>query len=370
MNETEVVRLVEETELEGLKDVSVEDVYAHIDVLMKERPGPLELYRRWERQNWSASALDFSVDRIHWEAFDEFTRESFVSFFAGFFVGEQRVTDTLSPLVHAAPDEESRLFLATQLVDEARHSFFFSRFWNEVVGVPGLSEALEHARGWANTKAYDEIFWGDLVEVTEAVREDPADYEKWIEAITLYHLMVEAMLALTGQKLILEYVRDFGILPAFRSGFTAVTRDESRHVNYGVWAIQRAVKQGHEAVVRRAVDRSYRKCLRIYSNPGYKIIIPPNLPMEMRMDSRKNWAFAIDALTKRLRVVGIDGDYIRGLQTSGWQIVWDAVAEYEAVQGEDHPVRDWQRWEKEKGIVSEHPTSSPSMDGEKESARV
>ena len=110
----------------------------------------MDLYHRWENQNWSTQDLDFTEDAEHWKSmtgvFEGFRTELQRSFTL-FFVGEQAVTDTLSPLVHAAPDEPSRIFLSTQLVDEARHSVFFSRFFDEVIGISGgLSAALDAVR--------------------------------------------------------------------------------------------------------------------------------------------------------------------------------------------------------------------------------
>jgi len=54
-----------------------------------------------------------------------------------FFHGEECVTATLAPWVNSAPTEEMQLFLSTQLADEARHTVFFDRFFEEVVGVRG-----------------------------------------------------------------------------------------------------------------------------------------------------------------------------------------------------------------------------------------
>jgi len=56
---------------------------------------------------------------------------------AMFFNGEDAVTDNLSPYIDAAPTEEQKYFLATQQVDEARHTVFFARFFREVLGVEG-----------------------------------------------------------------------------------------------------------------------------------------------------------------------------------------------------------------------------------------
>ena len=54
-----------------------------------------------------------------------------------------------------------------------------------------------------------------------------------VEAITLYHMIIEGMLALTGQHFITEYNEEQGTLPGFVDGFTKIARDEHRHVAFG-----------------------------------------------------------------------------------------------------------------------------------------
>ena len=49
-----------------------------------------------------------------------------------FFIGEQKVAEELGPMMRAAPTEEMRIFLCTQIADEARHVRFFNRFYDEV----------------------------------------------------------------------------------------------------------------------------------------------------------------------------------------------------------------------------------------------
>ena len=339
---------VETTPLSGLQDLDIEDVYTHIDSLLTDLPGPLDLYQRWERQQWSAHSLDFSTDMTHWNALTPFLQEQLELIFAGFFVGEQAVTDTLSPLLMAAPDEESRWFLSTQVVDEARHAYFFARFFSEVLH-PGdeLTQVINRAWRWTASEAYSEIFGprGYLTSATEAVRLDLKDPGKWVEGITVYHLMVEGILALVGQRLVLRLLRNLDLMPAFRAGFTAVTRDESRHVNYGIWALRRAVNDGHEQHIRAAVDRSLRSCLRMYANPERLIEIPKDLPPNARVDPRNNWNFAVDSVSKRLRAAGVDGAYIEDVGTRGWEIIWASVAEYEKRHQQEHPVRMWERGE-------------------------
>ena len=51
-----------------------------------------------------------------------------------FFIGEERVTTELLPFAIAAPTDDQRIFLASQIADEARHCVFFDRFYREVLG--------------------------------------------------------------------------------------------------------------------------------------------------------------------------------------------------------------------------------------------
>ena len=217
----DVVDRVDNATLADLRGVDIDDVYKQMDWLLESRPTPIDLYHRWEGQNWSTQDLDFSEDKLHWQSLEgpfEGIRIELQRSFTLFFVGEQAVTDTLSPLVHGAPDEGSRIFLSTQLVDEARHTVFFSRFFSDVIGISGgLSEALAVLRD-KTVGGFRQLFDEDLVDATEAVRKDPHDYGAWIEGITVYHLIVEGMLALTGQKFLLEHVARDADPPRFLRG--------------------------------------------------------------------------------------------------------------------------------------------------------
>ena len=57
---------------------------------------------------------------------------------------------------------------------------------------------------------------------------------KLAEAITLYHVVVEASLAQPGQHMIERYLEEFDVLPGFREGMRNVALDEQRHIGFGV----------------------------------------------------------------------------------------------------------------------------------------
>ncbi len=63
---------------------------------------------------------------------------------SSFFIGEQKVADELGPIMRACPGEEQRIFLCTQIADEARHVRFFDRFYSEVgvLEAPAISPSV------------------------------------------------------------------------------------------------------------------------------------------------------------------------------------------------------------------------------------
>jgi ribonucleoside-diphosphate reductase beta chain len=81
---------------------------------------------------------------------------------------------------------------------------FFARFYDEV-GVleadtlPGrLAETREHLN-----PEFDELFDEMLKSRVDRLARHPHDLEALVEAVTIYHMAIEGMLALTGQHFIL-----------------------------------------------------------------------------------------------------------------------------------------------------------------------
>ncbi len=51
----EIVKDVDQADVEGLGRTDVEDVYQQMDHLMQVRPSPMDLYNRWEKQQWAVA---------------------------------------------------------------------------------------------------------------------------------------------------------------------------------------------------------------------------------------------------------------------------------------------------------------------------
>src|SRR6266516_4323335 len=249
---------LESAPLSQLQQTPIDNVLHIIDEGLVHLPTYRELYYRWERQQWRTQEIDFSGDRKQWEGMSQDDRNMRLYGLSAFFQGEACVTDTLSPYVIAMPDEEMRIFLTTQLVDEARHTVFFSRFFKEVLGVDEekLEDALAVARGYMN-EHLKYILIDALSEVAGRIQREPENLARLVEGITLYHVVVEGTMALAGQRSILEFYRKNGLFPAFRGGFTTVARDASRHVVFGIKFLRDMIQQdpSHAKTVCATIER-------------------------------------------------------------------------------------------------------------------
>ena len=192
-----------------------------------------DLYARWEQGHWKVSELDFSEDRRDWyETLSALERRAALWNYSMFFHGEDFVTDTLSPFIDAAPREEQKYFLATQQVDEARHAAFFGRFMRDVAGTGDTIASSLQATQPELTWGFRKVF-ARLESMADELRRDRSR-PKLAAAVTLYHLVVEATLAQTGQHFIEDYLDERELLPAFREGMANISRDEQRHIAFGV----------------------------------------------------------------------------------------------------------------------------------------
>ncbi len=264
-----------------------------------------ELYELWERQHWRTQDLDFSQDREDWWGFPDDERYQRMYGLSSFFVGELEVTDELGPMVKACPTEEMKIFLSTQIADEARHVRFFDRFYAQV-GV--LESDSLHARLAETSKhlnpAFNTLFHDMLGSRTRKLGEDPSDLETLVEAVTLYHMVIEGMLALTGQHFIIEYNEREGTLPGFVQGFSLIARDEHRHVAFGARFLREMVR--NDSKYAKAIQRAMEESLPVAD----KVLAPPWAEEQdtfelFGVSLEDTRAFAMQALTRRMKVIGL-----------------------------------------------------------------
>jgi ribonucleoside-diphosphate reductase beta chain len=223
-----------------------------------------------------------------------------------FYIGEERVTADLAPFVRAAPTGEIEAFLSTQLVDEARHAVFFDRYGAEV-----LALEAEDLRGRMleiqsrMLPAWFDVFDGGLRDVAERIQARPDDFDLFVEGITTYHLIIEGVLATTGQRTILDYTESHSLYPGFCQGFGLVEQDEHRHIAFGVRFLRDAVADdpARGEIVMRKVEELVPKACHVF--------VPPYVDnaesfVTYGYHSSQVYGFAYRRLKRRLQVIGLE----------------------------------------------------------------
>jgi ribonucleoside-diphosphate reductase beta chain len=262
-----------------------------------------ELYQLWERQQWRTQDLDFTQDRLDWEGFPDEEKFQRMYGLSSFFIGEQKVAEELGPMMRAAPTEEMRIFLCTQIADEARHVAFFNRFYEEVgvLEADTLPGRLEETSAHLNPK-FHELFDELLKTRVDKLARDPSDLETLVEAITLYHMVIEGMLALTGQHFIISYNEENGTLPGFVEGFNNVARDEHRHVAFGARFLREMARA--DTGYAEAIQRTLVEC----GPAADGVLVPPWYEEGMDLfgvSLEETREFAMKALGRRMKVIGL-----------------------------------------------------------------
>ncbi len=268
-----------------------------------------DLYRRWEQSNWQATAIDFAEDRKGWAALTEMQRRSALWIYSMFFFGEDSVADNLSPYIDAAPKPEQKYFLASQQVDEARHAVFFHRFFSEVIGAgDSISSTLAYTEpqlNWGYRGVFDR-----LDRMADDLRRDRS-LPNFARGIALYHMVVEATLAQPGQHYIEDYFASAGTMPGFSEGMANVSRDEQRHIGFGVKVLSECFAESEEC--KEAVAELLRELLP-YS---LAVFSPPNWDREYTrcygFELEDIFAFGLRSVRTKWRATGYPLEEMEGV---------------------------------------------------------
>jgi ribonucleoside-diphosphate reductase beta chain len=265
-----------------------------------------ELYALWERSNWRAHELDFSVDREHWLATPTEGQRHTAWSMGSFYVGEERVTADLAPFLLAAPSGEVEAFLATQLVDEARHAVFFDRFGAEVMALSAddLRGRLEEMEA-TMLDAWHFLFDDSLRDVANRIKARPDDLELFVEGIVTYHMVTEGVLAMTGQRTILQYMEDHDLYPGFREGFKKVEQDEHRHIAFGVRFLRDVCEDRPEmqSLILSTLERLLPAAAEVFTPVEAESSVEFT---SYAYHSSQIYGYAYMALKRRMKAIGID----------------------------------------------------------------
>lgn len=265
-----------------------------------------ELYALWERQNWRVHEIDFTVDKEHWLATPTISQLDTIWSLSSFYLGEERVAADLAPFLLAAPSGEAEIFLATQLVDEARHAAFFDRFMAEVIALEAddFRGRIAEVEGMMEP-GWRAVFDDQLRTIAKRIQARPDDLDLFVEGIVTYHVVIEGVLAMTGQHQILKYLSDHEVLPGFRAGFSLVEQDEHRHIAFGVRFLSDVCEQEprYRGLIERKLAELVPAAAHVFVPPGTE---DPSDFVSFDYHSSEIYGFAYRALKRRMAVVGVD----------------------------------------------------------------
>ena len=217
-------------------------------------------------------------------------------------------------IMNAVTTYEDRIFLATQVADEARHHVFFDRYLREVCGVgKNTANTLDLVRP-SLTWGYKQVF-DELDRVSDQLRLAPHNKSLLAQGVALYHLVVEGMLAHTGQHYLRDYVERNHIFPSYRKGIGLLTRDESRHIAFGIRLLREMVS--NDPACKQAVIRLLNRVLPWAAG----VFVPPDIDWtyitSMGYTVQEVFAFAIRSIETKLSRAGIRPDEILALVKLG-----------------------------------------------------
>ena len=116
-------------------------------------------------------------------------------------------------------------------------------------------------------------------------------------------MVIEGMLALTGQYFQTDNMEKRGILQGHLQGFKKISQDEHRHVAYGTWFLQQ--KAEDPELAKRVQDKlveTLPAAAGVLVPPGYKLGDDYEY---LGYSSQEMNEFAFTALSRRLKVIGI-----------------------------------------------------------------
>jgi ribonucleoside-diphosphate reductase beta chain len=200
---------------------------------------PMRLFDKAKKLGtWDPNDLDFSRDRADWDRFTDEEKDFILRTVSLFQAGEEAVTLDLLPLIMAVARDghvEDEIYLTSFLWEEAKHVTFFRRWLDEVAEV---HTSLDHYM----SPSYRTLFLEALPAAMNRLIDD-SSRQAQIEASVTYNMIIEGVLAETGYEGFRRSLRRNQLMPGLLAGIDLTARDESRHIRYGVYLLDRLVAE-------------------------------------------------------------------------------------------------------------------------------
>ncbi|MCQ6267377.1 R2-like ligand-binding oxidase [Fictibacillus sp. WQ 8-8] len=185
------------------------------------------LYRKAIRfGTWDPAEIDLTHDRDDFEALDQDLKDYLIHFCTGFLDAEENVALKFCPWIMLGASTQQQAFLSTQLLEEFKHTEFFLRYFEEVLGIKRLHgvQNLVQQKLDERGKMMLNALEGSIEEREAAL----------VEGLTHYQGIIEGVQAMAGYDVFEDVYGSKGLLPGLKEGFKRIKEDEGRHVGFGL----------------------------------------------------------------------------------------------------------------------------------------
>lgn len=186
---------------------------------------------------WDPKDIDFSQDKEDIQKLTKEEREMILLLVSQFAAGEEAVTLDILPMIAVMSRQgrlEDTMYLTTFAYEEAKHTELFAR-WREEVGI------TEDLTKYHNDN-YKKIFYEKLPEAMNRLYTDDSS-AAIIRAATIYHMIVEGLLAESGYHTFRQAFETHNLCPGILKAVNYLNRDEGRHIGFGTYTLQRLIAE-------------------------------------------------------------------------------------------------------------------------------
>jgi len=255
---------------------------------------PMQLFQRSKQLGvWNPADISFKNDAEQWQRFTELEKTVLLHLSSMFIAGEEAVTLDLLPLIQTVASEgriEEEIYLTSFLWEEAKHTEFFALFLRDVIRAdPGLEKF--------HGPAYKRLFYDELHQALSRLEYDKSP-ESQLKASVTYNLIIEGTLAETGYEAYYNMLTENEFLPGLREGIGLLKRDESRHIAFGLYFINRLLEE-HPGL-HKTLEQEAGRLLEMAIDVVHEIFEPyPEMPFGLE----KTWyiEYASSQFSKRIR---------------------------------------------------------------------
>lgn len=246
---------------------------------------------------WNPADIDFTKDNQQWNELNAKEKEIVIHLSSLFIAGEEAVTLDLLPLITVIAKEgrlEEEMFLTSFLWEEAKHTEFFTRFLNEVIVERPDYESY-------HGPFYKILFYEKLPSAMNQLYSDSSSYSQ-LKASGTYNLIIEGVLAETGYQAYYNMLDENNLLPGLKEGITKLKQDESRHIAYGLFLINRLLEENPD--LQEPFEKLLENLLDDATNVIHEIFKPYDV-MPFGLDKEWFLNYAIKQFQNRVRNIGL-----------------------------------------------------------------